>query len=60
MKSTFTINPDITENTERSIVKVQALFINLKVGVLLDHSVSPTFCFNSSFSKVFTSIPSRE
>jgi len=33
------------ENTKCSIVKVRASFINLKVGVLLDHGVS--LCFVS-------------
>jgi len=34
------------ENTECSIVKVRASFINLKVGVSLDHDVSLRFvCF---------------
>jgi len=39
MKSISTINPAITINMERSIVKVRASFINLKVGVLLRHDV---------------------
>ena len=43
MKSIPTINPAITENTECLIVKVCALFIDLKVSVLLDHGVS--LCF---------------
>ena len=33
LKSISTINPAIMENTECSIVKVRASFINLKVGV---------------------------
>jgi len=37
MKSILTINPAITENTERSIIKAHASFIDLKVGVSLDH-----------------------
>ena len=39
MKSTSTINPVITENTECLIIKVCALFINLKLGVSPDHGV---------------------
>jgi len=41
MKSISAINPAITENTERSIVKVLASFIDLKVGVLFDHGIPP-------------------
>ena len=40
MKSISTINPAITENTEYLIVTVCATFIDLKVGVLLNHGVS--------------------
>ena len=36
MKIISTINPAITENTECSIVEVQASLINLEVGVSLD------------------------
>ena len=39
-RSISKINPTITENTEFSIIKVHALFINLKVDVSLDHNVS--------------------
>ena len=39
MKSISTINPAIMENTECLIVKVHAPFIDLKVGVSLDHGV---------------------
>ena len=35
IKSISTINPAITENTERSIAKVHASFIDLKVDVSL-------------------------
>ena len=45
MKSISTINPAITENTECLIVKVCTSFINLKLGVSLDHGVS--LCFVS-------------
>ena len=38
-KSISTINPTITENAECSIIKVQALFINLNVGVSLDYYI---------------------
>ena len=40
MKSISTINPAITENTECLIVKAGTSFIDLKVGVSLDHGVS--------------------
>ena len=40
MKSISTINPAIMENTEYS---VHASFVDLKVGALLDHDVSPPF-----------------
>ena len=43
MKSISTINSAITENTECSIVKVHNSFMDLKVGVLLDHGVSLYF-----------------
>ena len=43
MKRIFTINPAITENTECSIVKVCASFINLKVGVSFNYGVSLRF-----------------
>ena len=43
MKSTFTINAAITENTECLIVKARILFIDLKVGVSLTHDA--LFCF---------------
>jgi len=39
-KSISTINPAITEHMECLIVEVRAPTIDLKVGVLLDHSVS--------------------
>jgi len=39
MRSISTINPAIKENTKRSIVKVRALFTNLKVGISLDHGI---------------------
>ena len=40
MKSISTIKPVIKENTECSIVKACATFIDLKIGVLLDHDAS--------------------
>ena len=43
MKSISTINPAITEDTERLIDKEHALFIDLKVGVSLDNDVSLHF-----------------
>ena len=43
MKTISTIYPAITENTVCSIVKACALFIDLKVGVSLNHGVS--LCF---------------
>jgi len=43
MKSFSTINPAITENTECMIVKVRTPVINIKVGVLPNHSVSLRF-----------------
>ena len=43
MKSISTINPVIAENTECLIVKACTTFIDLKVGVSLDHSVSLRF-----------------
>ena len=45
MKSISTINSAITENMKCSIDNAHALFINLKVGVLLDHDAS--LCFVS-------------
>ena len=45
MKSTSTINPAITDSTEWSIVEACASFINLKVGVSLNHGVA--LCFIS-------------
>ena len=45
VKSVSTINPVITENTECSIVKVRTTFMDLKVGVSLDHDES--LCFIS-------------
>ena len=39
MKNISTINPAIKENTERLIVKVRTSFIDLKVGVSLNHGV---------------------
>ena len=44
-KSNSTINPAITENMECLIIKAHASFINLKVGVSLNHDVS--LCFVS-------------
>jgi len=43
MKNISAINPAIMENTEYSIVIVHSLFINIKVGVSLDHGIS--LCF---------------
>jgi len=43
MKSISISNVAITENTEHLIIKVCALVINLKVEVLLSHSVSLRF-----------------
>ena len=44
MKSISTINPPaIMENMECLIVKEHTSFINLKVGVLLNHDVSLLF-----------------
>ena len=43
MKSVSTINPANMENIEQSIVKACASFIDLKVGVSLDHDVSLYF-----------------
>jgi len=43
MKSTSTINPVITEDTECLIVNVRASFIDSKKDVSLDHGVS--LCF---------------
>ena len=43
MKSISTINQAIMENTKCLIVEVHASFINLKVGVSLDHDVSLRF-----------------
>ena len=45
IKSISTINPAIVENTECSIIKARALFIDLKVGVSLDHAI--LLCFVS-------------
>ena len=42
-KSISTINPAITENTGCLIVKVHTSFIDLKVGVSLDHGVLVCF-----------------
>jgi len=49
MKSISTINPVITQNTEYSIVKVHSSFIDLKLGVLLDHGVSLCFVLLLAF-----------
>ena len=38
MQSISTINPVNKENTECYSIKVHVVVINLKVGVLLDHS----------------------
>jgi len=43
MKSISTINPAITENTERLIIKAHTSIIKLKVGMFLDHEVSLPF-----------------
>ena len=43
MKSTSTINPAITENTEFLINKACTSFIDLELGVSLDHGVSLQF-----------------
>ena len=60
MRSISTVNPAITENTECSIVKACASFINflinLKVGVSLDHG---TLRFTSSFSNMLGNTPSK-
>jgi len=56
-KSISTINPAIKENTECSIVEVRASFINLKMGVSLNHAV---LRFASSFSNMLGNIPSEE
>ena len=46
MKSISTINPAIMENVKRSIVEMCTQYINLKVGVSLDHGISLYFfCF---------------
>jgi len=45
LKSISTINPVSTENTECLIVKVRTSFIDLKVGMSLNHGVS--LCFVS-------------
>ena len=49
MKSISTMNPAITENAKHLTVKALALFINLKVGVLLDHDVSQRFALLLAF-----------
>ena len=43
LKSIFTINPAITENTECLIVKGHTSFIDKKVGVSLNYGVSLRF-----------------
>ena len=43
MKSISTINPAITENMECLIIKARTSYIDLKVGVSLNHGV--TLCF---------------
>jgi len=57
LKSISTINPAITENTKFSIIKAHASFIDLKVGVSLNHTV---LRFTSSFSNMLGNIPSKE
>ena len=56
MKSILTINQAIMENTECSIIQVYTLFINLKVGVLLN----TTLRFAYSSSNMLGNIPSEE
>ena len=60
MKSISTINSAITENTECSIVKMCASFIDLKVGVSLDHDVSLCFILLLALPIMLGNIPSRE
>ena len=43
MKSISIINPAVMENTECLTAKVHTSFIDLKVGVLLNHGVSLRF-----------------
>jgi len=43
MKSISAINPAVIENMEHLVVNVRTSFIDLKVGVLLDHDVSQRF-----------------
>ena len=62
MKSISTINPALMENAECLIVKAHALFIDLKVGVLLDHEVSICFISLLAFQTCWQhgNIPNRE
>ena len=57
LKSISTINPAIMKNTECSIVEACASFINLKVGVSLNHAV---LRFASSFLNILCISPSKE
>ena len=49
MKSISTINPAIMEDMQCLIIEECAPFIDLKVGVSLNHDVSLRFHFASSF-----------
>ena len=59
MESISTIKPTITENTECSIVKACVTFIDLMIGLLLDHEASPMNCFASSSTNMSGNIPGR-
>ena len=59
-KSISTINPAITENTKYSIVKRHASFIDLKVGVSLNHGVSLRFVSLLAFRTFWATFHSKQ
>jgi len=60
MKNIPTINPAVTKNMEFLIVKACASFINLKVGVSLNHGVPLYFVSLLALRIMLGSIPSEE
>jgi len=60
MKSISTINPAVAENMKCPTINAHAPFINLKVGVLLDHYVALCFSFAPSYSNMSGKIPNTE
>ena len=60
MKSVSTIKPAIMENTEYLIGEVHASFINLKVGISLDHVYHYALFHYTGCSNTLGNIPSKE